>query len=486
MGTIQIFLTIVIFVSFLTFIVSAAGLIGYAVNSLFRKLGLPSRKFTYPVFKILTTMILLSTLLFFFASFSAEDLDQFTAEEELEEVVADTELSQKVKKEEQNDKKPSATSTKSKEKEIPKEKEQAKQAKEQRRSDGPLTVHFIDVGQGDAMLLKTKEKAILLDAGDWRGQEVVSYLRREGIDTLDLVVGSHEHADHIGQMTQVLNEYKVKEVWLTGNQTTSQLFENLLQTILEKDIAYHEPRAGEHYQIGDMQIEVLHPEQLTGDLNNDSLVLKLTYGTVSFLFTGDAERQAEDRMLQGAQNLEATILKIGHHGSDTSTTPSFLQAVNPEVAIISVGANNAYGHPSQSVIDLLHQQGIDLYATKSHGHIKVITDGKDYHITTDKSESLKAGKVSAEERLATSSPAPRSSRETSHSISKEVRSRDNCIDLNRATAEELERIIHIGPVRAEEIVLTRPFQSVDDLISINGIGSERLADIKAEGKACVK
>src|SRR5699024_2600916 len=341
----------------------------------------------------------------------------------------------------------------------------------------PLRVHFIDVGQADAALIETNEQAILVDAGDWRGNEVVPYIQQQGIEELDIVIGSHEHADHIGQMDKVLNNFEVKEVWLTGNQTTSQVFERVLRTIDEKGISFDEPRAGDRYKIGDMTIDIISPYQLTGNLNNDSIVMKVTYGSISFLFTGDAEREAENRIVSSGQNIEAEILKVGHHGSDTSTTAPFLQKVNPKVAIISVGENSQYGHPNQSVIDRIKAQGIELYATKSHGNIIVTTDGNTYDVKTTRSGKVEAG--SKKNQRAKNSPSSSSTKQSSTNSS-------SCVDLNNASQKDLEQIIHIGPARAEAIVEARPFNSVDDLQRISGIGSQRLADIKEEGLACVK
>src|SRR5690625_1065439 len=156
-----------------------------------------------------------------------------------------------------------------------------------------MKVHFIDVGQADAALIQFNDRAILIDSGDWNGNQTVNYLNELGVKRLDLIVGSHPHADHIGQIDKVINEVEVDEVWMSGGTTTSQVFQRVLTAIDQNDIGYDEPRAGDSFKIGDLKIHILSPTSITGNLNDDSIVMKLTYGEISFLFTGDAETPAE-------------------------------------------------------------------------------------------------------------------------------------------------------------------------------------------------
>lgn len=251
--------------------------------------------------------------------------------------------------------------------------------------------HFIDVGQADAALLTFDEHNILIDAGDWRGNEVTPYLQELGVSELDLVVGSHPHADHIGQLDKVLEEFSVREVWMNGNSASSKIFERVYEGIDASGADYYEPRAGETFQIGDANIEVLHPNSLTGDLNNDSIVMRITYGEVSLLFTGDAETATESLLAGSNANLSSTILKVGHHGSDTSSTEPFVEKVNPEVAIMSVADNSQYNHPNKTVVDRYNSLGIDLYATKTHGTVLVTTDGAEYSVSTQRDGTVTPG-----------------------------------------------------------------------------------------------
>lgn len=352
-----------------------------------------------------------------------------------------------------------------------------------------MKVHFIDVGQADAALIQYDDRSILIDSGDWNGNETVNYLNELGVKKLDLIVGSHPHADHIGQIDKIINEIEVDEVWMSGGTTTSQVFQRVLTAIEQRDIGYDEPRTGDTFQIGNLKIDVLSPTSITGNLNDDSIVMKLSYGNISFLFTGDAETPAENKMVSSGQNLSSTILKVGHHGSNTSSTPAFVDKVDPKVAIISVAAKSKYNHPNKSVIDRFNKRGTDLYATKTHGTIVVSTDGISYDVSTNKSGKVVAGNAGKSKKKKVSTNSQKSS-STSKKPQKESKtkgsSNNHCIDINSASEAELQSIKHIGEARAPMVIELRPFNSVDELVKVKGIAKGRLADIKEEGKACVK
>lgn len=250
-------------------------------------------------------------------------------------------------------------------------------------TQGQLTVHYIDVGQGDATLLQGPDFTVLIDAGRHDQDQVAPYLAQVGVTHIDLLIGTHPHADHIGQMAKVIEYFPVHEVWMCGNSTTSRTYEKVLDAILASDANYHEPRTGEQYQIGSLDITVLHPNESQGNLNDDSISTLINYGQMAFVFTGDAEKNAEEAMLQSNTNLNATFLKLGHHGSSTSSTPAFLNAVQPKVAIYSAGAGNSYGHPHQEVIERVSEMNIEIYGTDINGTIRITTDGQEYSIETD-------------------------------------------------------------------------------------------------------
>ncbi|MCC5949885.1 MAG: MBL fold metallo-hydrolase [Nitriliruptoraceae bacterium] len=252
--------------------------------------------------------------------------------------------------------------------------------------NGTLEVHVLDVGQADAALIRHDEVAILIDAGHWQRDDVVGLLRDRGVDRLDLVVVTHPHADHLGQFDRVLDAIEVDEVWWSGSETTTQTFVRALDALERSDATYEEPRTGDTATLGPLDIEIHNPPpgHPLDDLHDAGLVLRITYGDTRWLFTGDADRVTERRLVaQGG--LDADVLMLGHHGSSTSTIPSFLDAVDPAVAVYSAGVDNVYGHPHDEVIDRVERAGIAWYGTDVHGHVLLTTDGTDIEVTTTRS-----------------------------------------------------------------------------------------------------
>lgn len=252
-----------------------------------------------------------------------------------------------------------------------------------------LDVHFIDVGQGDAILIQSSKTNVLIDAGD-RYQSIatkmVDYLRSNDVERLDAVFSTHPHADHIGGMSAVINNFDVSKIYDSGKIHTSKTYENYLMLIDEKDIPFSTPRRGDKIEVNELTFEVLHPGDNIENysLNNASLVLYLDYEDIAFLFTGDLEASGEDEILNSNFNIESAIIKVAHHGSSTSTQEHFLEKVSPEVAIIKVGEDNRYSHPNSQVINLLQSKEIEIYRSDYHGDIIINTDGKDYSIYTEK------------------------------------------------------------------------------------------------------
>ncbi len=246
---------------------------------------------------------------------------------------------------------------------------------------GFVEVHFIDVGQGDSIYIKTPTQDILIDAGE-RGDTVVEYLNNQNVEELELVIGTHPHSDHIGGLINVFEEIPVIEVMDPGIVHTSKTFEDYLTLIDEKNIIFTVGRAGTKRTYEDGAIlEILSPTNPSDeDLNDASIVAKLTFGDVSFLLTGDAEKPSENDMLQSGYKLKSTILKAGHHGSTTSTSDSFLDAISPEAVVIMCGEGNSYGHPHQETLKKLEDADIAVYRTDMLGSIVVETNGIDYDI----------------------------------------------------------------------------------------------------------
>ncbi|RPF55862.1 MBL fold metallo-hydrolase [Aquisalibacillus elongatus] len=357
-----------------------------------------------------------------------------------------------------------------------------------------LEVHYINSGQADATLFDYSHEGedynVLIDSGDWNGQNVVHYLNNQDVQEIDLVIGTHNHADHIGQMDQVVNQFEVDEVWLTGNSASSQTFERVLTAIETSDTDYHEPRAGEEYEIGSLEVDVYHPASLTGDKNDDSISAKMTYGETSFFFSGDVEASGESKMVSRG-GLSADILQLGHHGSSTSNSSSFLSAIDPEVAIYSAGSDNSYGHPHNEVINRVKNAEIDLYGTDVHGTVIVTTNGSDYSVATNQNGNITASQESNQttthdENQETNNQEDTSTEEQNTEEKDSTNTNQTCVDINSASKENLQKIIHIGDSRAEDLISLRPFDSVDSLTAINGIGPSRIDDIKSQGVACAK
>lgn len=247
-----------------------------------------------------------------------------------------------------------------------------------------MKVHFINVGQGDAIFIQSPNgKNLLIDGGTKAaGKDVVAYLRTYDVQKLDYVVATHPDADHIGGLLSVLNSISIKNFIDSGKVHTSQTYEKMLQLILDKNIPFIVPNIGDAIPLDDdLDITVLHVGDESNDNNEASIVLKVSYGEVSFLLTGDADINVEKRLLQ-EENVEATVLKAGHHGSDTSSSEEFIRAVNPKVTILSYGKDNSYGHPHTEVKLRLEQISSQMYGTAEVGNIIVETDGVDYNVLT--------------------------------------------------------------------------------------------------------
>lgn len=265
-----------------------------------------------------------------------------------------------------------------------------------------MQVHFIDVGQGDSILIESPSgKTMLIDGGvKGAGQQIVSYLKELGINKLDIVVATHPDADHIGGLIPVLDNMTIEQFYDSGKVHTSQTFEEMLTRIDEKNIPYQVPKIGDDIEFDkDVNVKVLNANDQVTDNNDASIVLKMTYGNVSFLLTGDAGVALEKEMLQ--YDVKATVLKAGHHGSNTSSSEEFIQAVKPEVTILSYGEDNKYGHPHAEIVDRLQAIGSKIYATADLGTITVSTDGVTYTVNGKENSSVETGNILSKEEPTT-------------------------------------------------------------------------------------
>jgi len=240
-----------------------------------------------------------------------------------------------------------------------------------------LKVHFINVGQGDCILAESKGHFLLIDAGENdQGQTVVSYLKNAGVSSLDYVIGTHPHSDHIGGLDDVLREFPVGRILLPPVEHTSKTFEDLLDVITDKGMKITMPKAGDTYTLGDASFQILAPVSDYGeDLNNWSVGVRLSYKDNHLVMCGDAEADAEADILKYSKNLSADILKVGHHGSNTSTSDAFLNEVSPSYAVIQCGKDNSYGHPHMETLEKLEKRGIQIFRTDQDGTIVAVCNG---------------------------------------------------------------------------------------------------------------
>lgn len=261
---------------------------------------------------------------------------------------------------------------------------------------GKLLIHFFDIGQGDAELIQLPTgETILIDSGD-RGAPTVGLLRKYGVKQIDLAIGTHPHADHIGEMVDIMRAFKVKEFWDAGLNTGKATYANLLEEVDRQGLTFTMPRRGDTRKIGDALIEVLNPGPKLDDrnVNNSSIVVRLTFGSKRFLFTGDAEidksekvSSAWEEMLQaGAAGLRADLLKAAHHGSHNGTTAEILDAVRPSIVTVSCKLGNDYGHPHREVMELLEgrRNSVTLYRTDLQGTVTATSDGNTIEMSAEK------------------------------------------------------------------------------------------------------
>ena len=247
--------------------------------------------------------------------------------------------------------------------------------------EGTLEVHYIDVGQADAALVLYGGASMLIDGGNVADSSlVVSYLAAHGVERLDRVVDTHAHEDHVGGLAGALAKYGAETVYAPVTEYDSKAFRDFAKYAGDITI----PAPGDTWTVGEAQVTVLGPVEAYPDTNNTSLVLRLDFGQTSFLFTGDMERQAEADLLDAGADVKADVLKVGHHGSDTSTSYPFLRAVEPEYAVLSVGEGNSYGHPSADTLSRLRDAEAAVYRTDMQGTVVAVSDGKDITFTVEK------------------------------------------------------------------------------------------------------
>ena len=247
-------------------------------------------------------------------------------------------------------------------------------------------VHFIDVGQADSALIECDGKTMMIDGGNVADSNVVAaYLKKEDITELNYVVCSHAHEDHVGGLSGALSVTKADNIYAPKTEANTKAYKNFKKKAEEQNVEIKHPNVGDEIRLGSSTVEFLGPVDENGkDLNSTSIVLKITYGNTSFLFTGDAESDEEEEILNSGADLKSTVLKVGHHGSRTSTSYPFLREVMPQYAVISVEKGNSYGHPNEETLSKLSDAGVEVYRTDESGDIVMTSDGNNISITTSK------------------------------------------------------------------------------------------------------
>lgn len=249
-----------------------------------------------------------------------------------------------------------------------------------------LKVHFIDVGQADCILVESEGNYMLVDAGNNEDADVItSYLNKQGVESLEYVIGTHPHEDHIGSLDQVIDSFDIKTVILPEKEHTTKTFEDVITAIEQKNLKITAPEVGKEYRIGSARFTIVAPNDTYGEeLNNWSVGIRLTNGTHSFFMCGDAEKEAEQDILSNGMDISSEVYKVSHHGASTSTSDAFLKAISPKFAVICVGKDNTYGHPTKKTLNRLLKAGVQVFRTDEQGTIVADCSGDEIKWSTER------------------------------------------------------------------------------------------------------
>ena len=267
-----------------------------------------------------------------------------------------------------------------------------------------MEAHFIDVGQGDATLIKCGEHAMLIDAGDdSKGTAIQNYLKKQKVEKLDYLVLTHPDSDHIGGAPTIITKFDIKKVFVSNYEKDNKSYQKLIQALDDKDLKYTTPRVGSRYYLGTASITTLAPNKEYDNPNDSSISLIIKNGDNKFIFSGDAGEDAEKDILENDIDISADVYHVAHHGSKTSTSKEFIKAINPGYAVISCAEGNSYGHPHAETLNTLRMRGVKVYRTDEEGSIIATADGKKITFNVPESETWKAGEPAGSTNAAKSS-----------------------------------------------------------------------------------
>ena len=257
---------------------------------------------------------------------------------------------------------------------------------------GELEIHFLDVGQADSTLIICDGQTMLIDTGlDDQGTKIQNYLKKQGIERLDYLVLTHPDADHIGSADVIMTKFEIGTIFMSNFEKETKTYKNLFKLIEENQIKYLSPAVGNVYALGSASFQILAPNREYDDPNDASIALMVTHGENTFLFTGDAEKAAEEDMLANGLSLDADLYHAGHHGSKTSSSEEFLDAVLPRYVVISCGVDNSYGLPDAEVLNNLRARYVKIFRTDEQGTIVATSDGEEITFNCAPSETWQAG-----------------------------------------------------------------------------------------------
>ena len=279
--------------------------------------------------------------------------------------------------------------------------EKAAKAPDTSKPEGTLEVHYIDVGQGDATLIKCGSHAMLIDGGNNnKGTTVQLYLKKQGVESLDYVIGTHPDADHIGGLDVIVYKYNCEKVIMPDYEKDNKTYQELVDVIHDKNMKITYPVVGEQYALGEAKFTIIAPNSNSygGNANDYSVAILLEYGKNCFLFTGDAEEASEAEMLTNGIDISADVYKVAHHGSRSASTQEFLNAVHPKYAVISCGEGNSYGHPHAEVLNRLRSMGVDVFRTDEQGSIIASSDGENITWNCSATDSWQSGEQTESDR----------------------------------------------------------------------------------------